>query len=406
MCAAMQNRASLAASCVGVRTLALNLAEDCNLRCSYCHFGAGPYGMSPARMTVETVRRAIDCVLVISEEPVLLVYFFGGEPLLNPEVLFAAYNHAREKGRSCGKVVEFVLVTNATLLQGELAEALLEMEIRIVAGVDGPAHAHDAVRVYPDGAGTYAMVCEALRPWIERDRVAAVVVVGDTCDPMEALECLRKLGIRQFIFRLPMRLRSEQDGPSGLELGRLEEAFTALAEAWGRQLSIHPDQREWSLEGGDALYSYVSLALTGGQRSFPCDAGARELAVAADGGIYPCPYFAGEKAFRVGEAARGVDDRALAAFIGAGMVERKEECIDCPAKYACAGGCLRDAIATTRRTDAPNPARCGITRHLVRLAAGIATDLQQAHGPLAPLYLQAADLRLYLKLCQEYSIAS
>jgi radical SAM protein with 4Fe4S-binding SPASM domain len=155
------------------------------------------------------------------------------------------------------------------------------------------------------------------------------------------------------------------------------------------------------LERGDVLYGYVKLALATGGRGYPCEAGVGELAVAADGGIYPCPYFAGEEMFRVGDVAHGVDRDALGAFRAAGMVERKTDCAACPARHACAGGCLRDAIAATGRTDAPNPARCDITRHLVALGAGIAVDLEKTYGALAPLCLEPADLGLYENLCRE-----
>jgi len=143
----------------GIATVALNVAGGCNLSCDYCYLGREP--RSSLLMSDETARKAIDLLLAESfGERSVSVVFFGGEPLLNPGLIARIADYARLRAGDAGRDVSFHMTTNGTLLTREVAEMLQAADVRVLVSIDGAADAHDAHRLFPNGAGSYQRIIE------------------------------------------------------------------------------------------------------------------------------------------------------------------------------------------------------------------------------------------------------
>ncbi len=387
-----------------IHTIALNMAEDCNLRCKYCYQDNGPFGMHPGRMSQLTAQRAIDLFLDLSQETVNRIYFFGGEPLLNPMVMFFAYDYARNKFSNAGKIVHFSLVTNGTLITPEMTEKLMETDIQVIVGIDGPPHVHNVLRYGPGGTRTYEDIVPRLIPWIKARRIGAVTVLSEfETNLIKIVEHLRSIGVENFVFRLPICFTEGADEWIKGKLNVLKEDLALFTKYYLSELLRSQNGHRWRLHKGDIFYNYIELLCLKKKRNYPCDAGLHEIGISCNGDIYPCPYFAGLPEYRVGRVSHGVNWKRLGDFLEAGRLSQKGICGNCWARYLCGGGCLRDGLGATGSVSLPNIQKCEITKHIIRLSLFIYAHLQKEFPGLVGLHLNPGNLSVFHKMYKEIS---
>lgn len=151
-----------------IKSLCLHLAHSCNLRCRYCFAGQGRFGGANELMPAETGRAAIDFLVDRSGgRKNLEIDFFGGEPLLNFEVLKELVDYGRTRGGDAGKEFKFTLTTNAVLLGGEVAQYLNDNNISVVLSLDGRREVHDAMRLTAGGTGSYNVVLSRIKNFVD-----------------------------------------------------------------------------------------------------------------------------------------------------------------------------------------------------------------------------------------------
>lgn len=345
---------------VPLSTLVLEVAQDCNLRCSYCYAEAGNYGAVPCLMDSDTARLAVRYLLEHSagREDVTLI-FFGGEPLLNMQAVKAATEEALTLGPGMGKKIHFSLTTNGTLLNPEIVEFLHKNRIAVAVSMDGPAHIHDRNRPDAKGRGSYAEVVSRLGILLADTPVpvaARVTLVPDQWRHAEAVfDHLAGLGFHE-IGIAPASPVTKALLPSAAEEGSLLENFALLARRF-----LDAASRGMVLPFSNLLDLLGRLHL-GQTRTLSCGAGFGYLAADAKGRLFPCHRLAGEPEFCVGSLGGGRDRARNMSCLDSLNGSRKESCSRCWARTLCAGGCHYENHLRERRLGLPRGTSCRFIR--------------------------------------------
>ena len=142
-----------------VKALCLHIAHDCNLACKYCFAEEGEYHGRRALMSFEVGRKALDFLIANSgNRHNLEVDFFGGEPLMNWQVVKDLVTYGREQEKIHDKKFRFTLTTNGVLLNDEVMEFCNKEMANVVLSIDGRKEVHDYMRPFRNGKGSYDLV--------------------------------------------------------------------------------------------------------------------------------------------------------------------------------------------------------------------------------------------------------
>ena len=335
----------------------LQLTERCNLACRYCY-----------------VRRrepdSIDCTTDLCEQFVdfalresggrVKITFFGGEPLLRPDLIRHTVACGREAAAGNGaKSIGFHLVTNGTLLDDETGDFIAAEGIGLEVSLDGPESIHDANRRFIDGAPSFRRVYGNLLRFVDRhpDHPVSIFSVITSTEALPWLQALcRGLETEGFTFN-PARL-----GPG--EEGRASCRRTA-ARALGNRIEAH---REAFLRGetsADETMTGQMACLLGAEEPHRCEAGINSTIITRTGDIYPCPFFVGHEDQVIGNIARGFDPDRAGPFV-ARALEGMRPCEKCRARRVCGSGCAFDAYERNGRVDIVARDACAATRAYAR----------------------------------------
>ncbi|MBO8127888.1 MAG: thioether cross-link-forming SCIFF peptide maturase [Peptococcaceae bacterium] len=348
-----------------LKSLCLNVAHSCNLACRYCFAGSGRYGSGPALMPREVGRRAVEMLLERSgTRRRLEIDFFGGEPLLNFEVVQDIVTYARERAAAVGKEINFTLTTNGVLLDDAVGEFLLKEAVNVVLSIDGRPGVHDRMRPTPDGRGTHNLIISRARRFAERwDQWSGTkgyfyvrgTYTRHNLDFDADYRYLADFGFRHISIE-PVVSEDNEYGLREEDLSAVSKAYQRLAEDYlarvrqGRRVRFF--HFEVDLDGGPCLPKLLS----------GCGAGQAYLAVAANGTLYPCHQLVGQENFKIGDVFRGVNNSTIPRSFTAAHVYAKEHCRSCWAKYLCSGGCHAGAYLVNRDIYKPNRISCAIMR--------------------------------------------
>lgn len=357
-------------------TMVLEVAQACNLRCTYCYAEAGTYGAAPCRLPPDMARQAVRYLLEHSggHEHVTLI-FFGGEPLLNMPAIRAATDEALSHGGKLGKKVHFSLTTNGTLLDAETVRFLHENQVAVAVSLDGPRHIHDRNRPDAQGNGTYADVVSRLQLLLKNSPVPVAARV--TLEPdqwagvVEVFDHLIGLGLHE-VGIAPVSPVTRNLLPSAAEEAALLEGFSVLAQrfvAHARKGLVMPFANILDLLGRLHL---------GQTKPISCGAGFGYMAVDAKGQFFPCHRLAGEADFCVGNIGCGVDTKRINTCMRTLNGDRKESCAACWARTLCAGGCHYENHLRENHLGLPRGSSCGFIRSWLDLGmrtyAALRTD--------------------------------
>ncbi len=330
-------------------TMVLNVTNQCNLSCTYCYeYGEDKIvdtenGKQPKFMSEETARESVEFVLRESgSNPTAHITFFGGETLMNFPVLEKTIAYARTRAAELGKMVDFSLTTNATLLKPEIIEFLADNNVGVTISIDGPREVQDKFRVFNNGAGSYDVVAPKIRDLLRRHRSrpigARVTLTSADLDVKRIYRHLTEdIGFWEVGFApvttSPNRAHAIGEGGYDRMLGQFSELAYEFLEA-----SVANRHHGFSnvKETLEELHKGVSKA-------FPCGAGLGLLGVATDGDVALCHRFAGSDAHKVGTVRDGVDRGAQQAFLERHHIANKTDCSICWARPLCSGGCYHEA---------------------------------------------------------------
>lgn len=330
-----------------VKALCLHVAHACNMTCGYCFAGKGEYHGQKELMSYETGVQALDWLIANSgARKNLEVDFFGGEPLLNFEVVkkLVAYGRSREK--ECGKTFRFTLTTNGLLLSDEVIEFVNQEMSNVVISLDGRKAVNDRMRKTHEDTGAYDAVLPAFRKLAQsrgqKDYYVRGTYTHYNTDFASDLLHMADLGFKELSIEPVV---GPPDAPYALTEADLPKLLSEYERLAGELL-----KRKREGKGRDFTFYHYEIDLTGGpcivKRISGCGVGTEYLAVTPAGDFYPCHQFVGEERFLLGNVKEGITNASVCdEFKGCNIYSHKE-CGDCFAKLYCSGGCAANAYHT------------------------------------------------------------
>lgn len=329
-----------------VKALCLHVAHTCNLNCSYCFASQGKYQGDKALMTFEVGKQALDFLIESSGNRTNLeVDFFGGEPLMNWEVVkqLVAYGRSREK--ECNKKFRFTLTTNGMLLDDEVTEFCNKEMNNVVLSLDGRKEVHDRLRKDYMGRGSYDVIVPKFKRFVEKRGDLSYYVRGtythNNIDFTEDIFHTADLGFKELSMEPVVCSPDDPYALTAEDLPKLFEQYEILAnemlkrEKEGRGFTFYHYMID--LENGPCIYKRIS----------GCGSGTEYLAVTPWGELYPCHQFVGDEKYSMGNVWDGVTNTAMREKFKKCNVYSRPECRDCWAKLYCSGGCAANAYHAT-----------------------------------------------------------
>lgn len=325
-----------------VKALCLHIAHDCNLACRYCFAGEGEYHGHRELMSFEVGKQALDFLIANSgNRRNLEVDFFGGEPLMNWQVVKDLVVYGREQEKLHNKKFRFTLTTNGVLLNDEVMEFANREMANVVLSVDGRKEIHDYMRPSRNGKGSYDLIMPKFIKFAESRGQTNYYVRGTftrhNLDFSKDVLHLADLGFKQISVE-PVVASPEE--PYGIRM----EDVPAICEEYDR---LAREMIRRKKEGRDFNFFHFMIDLTGGpcvaKRLSGCGSGTEYLAVTPWGDLYPCHQFVGMDGFQMGNVYDGIQNTNLREEFKGCNVYAKEKCRNCFAKFYCSGGCAANS---------------------------------------------------------------
>ena len=325
-----------------VKALCLHIAHDCNLACQYCFAEEGEYHGRRALMSFEGGKKALDFLIANSgNRRNLEVDFFGGEPLMNWQVVKDLVAYGREQEKLHDKKFRFTLTTNGVLLNDEVMEFCNREMGNVVLSIDGRKEVHDKMRPFRKGAGSYDLIVPKFQQFAESRHQDKYYVRGTfthyNLDFSEDVLHLADLGFKQISVEPVV---AEPKEPYAIR----EEDLPKLFEEYDK-LAVEMIRRHKS--GEDFNFFHFMIDLEGGpcvaKRLSGCGSGTEYLAVTPWGDFYPCHQFVGNEKFLLGNVDEGILNTDIRDEFKCCNVYAKEKCRKCFARFYCSGGCAANA---------------------------------------------------------------
>ncbi len=325
-----------------VKALCLHIAHDCNLACRYCFAEEGEYHGRRALMPFEVGKKALDFLVANSGNRVNLeVDFFGGEPLLNWQVVKDLVAYGRSLEEPFHKKFRFTLTTNGVLLNDEILEFCNKEMGNLVLSIDGRKEVHDLMRPFRGGQGSYDMVVPKFRKAADSRNQTDYYVRGtftrNNLDFAEDVLHLAELGFEQISVEPVVADREEDYALRMEDIPVLRKEYDKLAK----------EMLRYRREGKGFNFFHFMIDLEGGpcvaKRLSGCGSGTEYLAVTPWGDLYPCHQFVGQEEFLMGNVDDGIVRTDIRDSFKECNVYAKEKCRDCFAKFYCSGGCAANS---------------------------------------------------------------
>ena len=329
-----------------VKALCLHVAHTCNLNCAYCFASQGKYHGDRAIMSFEVGKRALDFLIEHSAgRRNLEVDFFGGEPLMNFEVVKRLVAYARSREKECGKNFRFTLTTNGMLIDDDVIDFANREMSNVVLSLDGRKEIHDRYRVDYAGNGSWERIVPRFQKLVEARGNKNYYMRGTFThanpDFLKDIQEMLRLGFTELSMEPVVCAPGDPSALTAEDMPVVMEQYEKLAELMLRR---HREGRPFTfyhymidLEGGPCIYKRIS----------GCGSGTEYMAVTPWGDLYPCHQFVGEERFKLGNVFEGVTNREVQEEFAAYNVYTRPECADCWAKLYCSGGCAANAYHAT-----------------------------------------------------------
>ena len=354
-----------------VKALCLHIAHTCNLNCSYCFASQGKYHGERAVMSYEVGKRALDFLIENSgTRRNLEVDFFGGEPLMNFQVVKDLVAYARSIEKEKGKNFRFTLTTNGVLVDEDVIQWANRECANVVLSLDGRKEVHDRFRVDYAGKGSWEKIVPKFQRFVEarggKDYYMRGTFTHANPDFLEDIRKMLELGFTELSMEPVVCAEGDPSALTEEDLVTVMEQYEGLAE-----LMLEKDK-----EGKPFTFYHYMIDLTGGpciyKRISGCGSGTEYMAVTPWGDLYPCHQFVGEERFRLGDIWQGVTNHEIQAEFAACNVYAHEECRDCWARLYCSGGCAANAYHATGSVTGVYEKGCRLFRKRMECAIMVA----------------------------------
>ena len=360
-----------------VKALCLHIAHTCNLNCSYCFASQGNYHGDRAVMSFEVGKRALDFLIENSgTRRNLEVDFFGGEPLMNFDVVKKLVAYARSIEKEKNKNFRFTLTTNGVLIDDDVIDFANKEMSNVVLSLDGRKEIHDRFRVDYAGNGSWEKIVPKFQKLVEARGGKNYYMRGTFThanpDFIEDIKVMLDLGFTELSMEPVV---CEAGNPSELteaDLPIVLDQYEKLAE-----LMIERDK-----EGKPFTFYHYMIDLEDGpciyKRISGCGSGTEYMAVTPWGDLYPCHQFVGDDAFKLGDIWKGVTNPDVQNCFAECNVYAREECQNCWAKLYCSGGCAANAYHSTGSVKGVYKYGCELFKK--RMECAIMVAVSRAYG--------------------------
>ena len=359
-----------------VKALCLHIAHDCNLACRYCFAEEGEYHGRRALMSYEVGKKALDFLIANSgARRNLEVDFFGGEPLMNWEVVKQLVEYGRSQEELHNKKFRFTLTTNGVLLNDEIMEFSNREMSNVVLSLDGRQDVNDRMRPFRNGRGSYDLIVPKFQKFADSRNQDKYYVRGTfthhNLDFSKDVLHLADLGFKQISVEPVVAADTEEYAIREEDIPQIKEEYDALAKEM--------IAREKAGKGFNFFHFMIDL--TGGpcvyKRLSGCGSGTEYLAVTPWGDFYPCHQFVGEEQFLMGNVDEGITRPEIRDQFGKCNVYTKEACKDCFARFYCSGGCAANAYHFQKDINGNYGIGCELQRKRVECAIMIKAALAE-----------------------------
>ncbi len=359
-----------------VKAMCLHIAHDCNLRCKYCFAGTGNYEGQRGLMSLEVGKKAIDFVIKNSgNRRNIEIDFFGGEPLLNFDVVKGIVEYARQEEKKYNKNFRFTITTNGILLDEDKKKYINENMVNIVLSLDGRKEVNDRMRQRVDGTGCYDSIVGKFLDIAESRGQDNYYVRGTftrhNLDFAEDVLHFADLGFKQVSVEPVVAEKTE-------DYALQEEDLPAIYDEYEKLAIEYVKRRK---EGKGFNFFHFMIDLEGGpcvaKRLSGCGSGHEYIAVTPDGDIYPCHQFVGDESMKMGDVFSGTMDEKIKTMFESSNVYTKPKCADCFAKFYCSGGCPANAYKYCGDINEPLEMSCKLQQKRVECALYCSVKFQQ-----------------------------
>ncbi len=329
-----------------VKALCMHIAHTCNLNCSYCFASQGKYHGDRAMMSFEVGKQAFDYLIANSgTRKNLEVDFFGGEPLMNFDVVKQLVAYARSIEKQHGKNFRFTLTTNGVLIDDDVIDFANREMSNVVLSLDGRREVHDRFRVDYNGKGSWEKIVPKFQKLVEarggKNYYMRGTFTHHNPDFLEDIKEMLSLGFKELSME-PVVCAG--DDPSALTEEDLPVVMKQYEELAELMLKKHK-------EGDGFTFYHYMIDLKGGpciyKRISGCGSGTEYMAVTPWGDLYPCHQFVGEEKYKLGDVWQGVTNTEIQNEFAECNVYTREECRSCWARLYCSGGCAANAYHAT-----------------------------------------------------------
>ena len=325
-----------------VKALCLHIAHDCNLACRYCFAEEGEYHGRRALMSYEVGKKALDFLIANSgNRRNLEVDFFGGEPLMNWDVVKRLVEYGRSQEEAHNKKFRFTITTNGVLLNDEIMDFCNKEMSNVVLSLDGRPEVNDYMRPFRNGKGSYDLIVPKFQKFAElrgdKDYYVRGTFTRRNLDFSKDVLHFADLGFKKMSIEPVVSLPDEPFAIREEDLPQIMEEYDTLAKEYVRR---------WK-EGRGFTFFHFMIDLKQGpcvaKRLSGCGSGTEYLAVTPWGDLYPCHQFVGEEGFLLGNVDEGITNTAVRDEFKLCNVYAKEKCRNCFARFYCSGGCAANS---------------------------------------------------------------
>ena len=325
-----------------IKALCLHVAHTCNLNCAYCFASQGKYHGERAIMSFEVGKQALDFLIANSgTRRNLEVDFFGGEPLMNWDVVKELVAYARTQEKIHNKNFRFTLTTNGMLIDDDVIEFANKEMSNVVLSLDGRKEIHDLTRVDYAGNGSYEKIVPKFKKLVDarggKDYYMRGTFTHANPDFTKDLFHMTDLGFTELSMEPVVCAPNDPAALTAEDLEIVKEQYEILAKEMIKRKK----------EGNGFTFYHYMIDLTGGpciyKRISGCGSGTEYMAVTPWGDLYPCHQFVGEEEYKLGDVWNGVTNNNVREEFRSCNAYSREECKDCWAKLYCSGGCAANA---------------------------------------------------------------
>ena len=329
-----------------IKALCLHVAHTCNLNCSYCFASQGKYQGDRAIMSYEVGKRAFDFLIENSgSRRNLEVDFFGGEPLMNWDVVKKLVSYARSIEKEHNKNFRFTLTTNGLLIDDEVIDFLNKEMSNVVLSLDGRRDVHDLFRKDYAGNGSYDKIVPKFKKLVEarngKDYYVRGTFTHNNVDFTNDIFHMADLGFTELSMEPVVCAPTDPCALTPEDMPKIFEQYEILAK----------EMLKRKKEGRPFTFYHYMLDLKNGpciyKRITGCGSGTEYMAVTPWGELFPCHQFVGDSKYSLGNIYDGITNVEIQEGFRSCNAYARPECSDCWARLYCSGGCAANSYHAT-----------------------------------------------------------